>query len=57
MMEEDLITVGARRNTHYVTVCFATHSFRRMGFLKQLDHKIKMKYLFVQILSNPNCYC
>lgn len=48
MMEEDLVAVGARWNTHYVTVCFAAHSFRRMGFLKQLNHTEKINiYLFI----------
>lgn len=54
MMEEDLVTVRARRNTHYVTVCFAAHSFKRMGFLKQLNHKEKRNIylcIFPQILS------
>lgn len=42
MMEEDLVTVGAWRNTHDVTVGFAAHPFGWMRFLKQLNHTDKI---------------
>lgn len=41
MMEEDLVTVGAWGDTHYITVGFAAHPFGWMRFLEQLNHTDK----------------
>ena len=38
MVEEDLVTVGARRNARYVAVSFTANPFRRVGLLKELKH-------------------
>lgn len=39
VMEEDLVTVGARRNAGNVAVGFTAYPFRRVGLLEQLKHK------------------
>lgn len=38
VMKEDLVAVGAGRDTRYVTIGFIAYPFRRVGLLKQLKH-------------------